>query len=173
MPVRLQVVPVWKMRRGKRMNHLTGGAASACRAARSFVIAGCAAIGISTSASAAFHIAPELLPGTTLAEILDVSGPYNGSFHVFDKQFDITAFSGANAADIILDPTIFANPLDGVGFDMSFLFASGDADDVDNETGFANGGAEKWITLDYTVTITDPLFVITDALLSVSGMAMV
>jgi hypothetical protein len=129
-------------------------------------------VGSTSSAAVAFRAAHELTAGTTLAEILDVNGPYNGLFHVFDKEFNVTSFSGANAGDIVVNPVIFSNPLDGIGFDLVFMLGSGDSDDSDNESGSPDGGVLKQLIFNYTVTITDPSFVITDALLATSGSAL-
>ena len=109
--------------------------------------------------------------GTSLDNILN--GPFAGSFQVEDKRFDISSFSGSSslALDILVKPVVFANPLDGIGFDL--VFSNVSVHDDDKELGNDDGSPTSLtFGLDYTVTITEPGFAIKDALLAIKGSAL-
>ena len=114
--------------------------------------------------------ATQLLPpgGAPLKEIL--GGSYGGSFQVLDKRFDFTHFGGTGslAADILVVPVVFPNPLDGIGFDL--IFSDVTIHDDDREAGNDDGAPTSLaFSLEYDVTITEPGFAIKDVLLAVQG----
>lgn len=125
-------------------------------------VAAAAAAAAVVCASSAFAGTAPSLPdgGITLDQILDPAGPYQGSFVIKDKLFDIKAFAGTSimAGDLTFVPVNFG--LAGIGFDIlgEFIDVPGD-------------GAASGFALEYNVTVLNPNKLISDVELAFNGFA--